>query len=607
MNPERWQQVKQIFNQAISRGAPERAEFLRRACEGDEDLRREVESLVASHEQAETGFLKGAAIDFSAAAVAAAPPRERPIGPYEIVELIGRGGMGEVYRAFRADGQYSKEVAIKLVRSCVESGGLVERFRNERQILALLEHPNIARLLDGGTTHDGVPYLIMELAEGEPIDQFCESRGLSLSERLQLFRKVCDAVHYAHQRLVIHRDLKPSNIVVTAEGVPKLLDFGIAKLVDPAADGGMTMTRAMTLAYASPEQIRGEALTTATDVYSLGVVLYQMLTGRSPYPGDTSTPHGLARAICELYPIKPSVAASSTAARERPASDERSTSESSPRQRRRRLSGDLDNILLTALRKGPAERYGSVEQFGEDLRRYLDHVPIRARKDTAGYRLSKFIGRHRAGVAATILATLAILGGLGASVYEARSAGRQRARAEQRFRDMRQLARSNIFEFNDAIQNLPGSAAARNLVIQRALGFLEKLGSDEAGDPEVMHEVAAGYERVAALQGSFSGPGIGDTAAALASYKKALAIRESLVAASGGDAEDLNDEYVSLAGYVGTLTRSGRVGEALRTAQQELAVADLLAARQPGDHRSTLARAGALVDVAMAMGGNGSA
>ena len=277
MNAERWQRVKQLLEEAIALAPTERSSFLDRACEGDTQLRREVMSLLSSHEQAGTGFLKDPAIDLNAAIPANARPGRR-IGVYQITEEIGHGGMGEVYRAVRADGQYTKEVAIKLVRSGIDSAFVQQRFRNERQILASLDHPNIARLLDGGTTDDGVPYLVMELIEGERIDTFCDEHKLSITERLRLFRQVCAAVQFAHQRLVIHRDIKPSNILVTKDGTPKLLDFGIAKIFDPTAeDGGeTTIGRAMTPEYASPEQIRGEPITTASDVYSLGVVLYQL-------------------------------------------------------------------------------------------------------------------------------------------------------------------------------------------------------------------------------------------------------------------------------------------------------------------------------------------
>lgn len=308
MNAENWQQVKQLLDQAIALDPAERRPFLDRTCNGDSELRRELESLLSSHEQAVTGFLNRPAVDLRAG-FPSPPVREgHRIGAYDILEVIGRGGMGEVYRAVRADGQFTKDVAVKLVRGGFDTTFVIERFRNERQILAGLDHPNIARLLDGGTTDDGIPYLVMELVRGIPIDDYCDQHGLDVTARLKLFVEVCGAVQYAHQRLVIHRDIKPSNILVTEEGVPKLLDFGIAKILDPAADVQVTVAAPMTPEYASPEQIRGEPITTATDVYSLGVVLYQLLAGRSPYPTKTRTAHEFACAICELEPERPSVA-----------------------------------------------------------------------------------------------------------------------------------------------------------------------------------------------------------------------------------------------------------------------------------------------------------
>jgi eukaryotic-like serine/threonine-protein kinase len=309
--PERWRQVREILDSAIAMAASERPSYLDKSCSGDVELRTEVESLLESHDRADV-FLKDPAIDLKSAIRDSGRQTDRAgrrIGVYQILEEIGHGGMGEVYRASRADGQYDKQVAIKFVRVGLDSSFVLERFRNERQILASLDHPNIAGLYDGGTTEDGIPYLVMELIEGTPIDRYCDEHNLDVPQRLRLFNQVCSAVQYAHQRLVIHRDIKPSNILVTAEGVPKLLDFGIAKILDPAASSETTVIRPMTLEYASPEQIRSEAITTATDVYSLGVVLYRLLTGKSPYPEATRTPLEFARVICETEPPRPSTVA----------------------------------------------------------------------------------------------------------------------------------------------------------------------------------------------------------------------------------------------------------------------------------------------------------
>jgi eukaryotic-like serine/threonine-protein kinase len=305
MNPERWQQVREIFDAVIALDAGARRASLDALCAGDAELRREVESLLTSDAEAESAFLNVPALSLKNPCSEAKPAPShvgRRMGAYNILEEIGHGGMGEVYRAARADGQYEKEVAIKLVRGGYDTASVLARFRHERQILASLDHPNIARLLDGGTTEEGIPYLVMELIEGTPIDRYCDSHELHVSERLRLFLQVCSAVQYAHQRLVIHRDIKPGNILVTKNGVPKLLDFGIAKILDPAESSETTLAQPMTPQFASPEQVRGDPITTATDVYSLGVVLYHLLTGRSPYPIDTHSPHQFARAICEWQP-----------------------------------------------------------------------------------------------------------------------------------------------------------------------------------------------------------------------------------------------------------------------------------------------------------------
>jgi serine/threonine protein kinase len=309
MNPERWQEIRAVLDKAIALSESERSAFLEATCSADPELRAEVESLLRSHEDAGSVFLKTPAANLGAIASNAQPIGSRAgrrIGVYQLVDQIGQGGMGEVYRAVRADGQYDKEVAIKFVRVGLDTAFVLERFRNERQVLASLDHPNIARLLDGGTTDEGVPYLVMELIEGTPIDQYCDVQRLAIPERLKLFLQVCSAVQYAHQRLVIHRDIKPGNILVTKDGVPKLLDFGIAKILDPSASPQTTGANPMTPEYASPEQVRGEPITTATDVYSLGVVLYQLMTGHSPYPKNTHVPHEFARAICEHEPERPS-------------------------------------------------------------------------------------------------------------------------------------------------------------------------------------------------------------------------------------------------------------------------------------------------------------
>ena len=320
MNSERWQHVKQVLDGALAVGSGEQPAYLDRACKGDAELRSEVESLLLHHHKAESGFLSQRSPILQMPSPAADRAFTRiglRVGVYELIEEIGKGGMGEVYRAARADGQYEKQVAVKLVRGGLDTASVLERFRHERQILASLDHPNIGRLLDGGTTDEGLPYLVMELIAGTPIDQHCDEHKLSITERLKLFRPVCAAVQYAHQHLVIHRDIKPSNVLVTADGIPKLLDFGIAKILDPSGSQETTVSHALTPEYASPEQVRGDPITTATDVYSLGVILYQLLTGHSPYPGyRTNAPSWRGR-FAKLSRGDPAALSTSTRANSR--------------------------------------------------------------------------------------------------------------------------------------------------------------------------------------------------------------------------------------------------------------------------------------------------
>jgi serine/threonine protein kinase/tetratricopeptide (TPR) repeat protein len=557
MTNERWQKVKEVLATVLEAPASSREARLDECCAGDESLRTEVELLLSYENQASSQFLNETALGDAAAAVLPADGQAwvgRRVGTYKTIELLGVGGMGEVYRAVRADGQYAKEVAVKLVRGGLDRGSVIERFRNERQILASLEHPNIARLLDGGTTDEGVPFLVMELIEGEPIDAYCNRHKLTVTERLQLFRQACSAVQYAHQRLVIHRDIKPSNMLVTSEGQLKLLDFGIAKLLTPIHDAetAFTMTQAMTPEFASPEQIRGEPVTTTTDVYSLGVVLYQLLTGRSPYPRNTSSPHRLVQAVCETDPARPSAAVLPAKLRTgdktvRTAQQEfvMRGGENSPAGLQRRLVGDLDNIVLMSLRKEPERRYASAEQLAEDLRRHVEGLPVGATKGSWSYWAGKFAKRHKAVMAASLAAVLALGIGVALTVREARIARRQaeiaemhKRRAEKRFDDARKLSDSFIFDVHDAIQNLPGSTPARKLVLDRALEYLDSVSKDADGDPDLERELAKGYQRLAVVQGNAAESNLGDVESGLTSDRKALALFEDVAKANPSNQQD---------------------------------------------------------------------
>ena len=402
MTKERWQQVKAVLDGALERTGAERMAFLAATCQGDEELRNEVDSLLASEAKAED-FIETPIFRIWKEDEKPLAEGQR-IGAYRIVREAGRGGMGAVYLAERADEEFRRQAAIKLVRRGMDTDEIVRRFRAERQILANLDHPNVARLLDAGTTEDGRPYFVMEWVEGRPIDEYCDAHQLPTRERLELFRKVCSAVHFAHQNLVVHRDLKPGNILVTAEGEPKLLDFGIAKLLASEQEPFTALTRVglrpMTPEFASPEQVRGEAITTASDVYALGVLLYVLLTGHSPYKPAAGDPQGLARAICETSPPRPSSVIGRMKEVDRPDGP----------ALRRRLVGDLDNIVLMAMKKEPQRRYASVDQLSNDIGRHLQGLPVAARKDTVGYRAAKFVGRHKLGVGLAAAVLLLIVG-----------------------------------------------------------------------------------------------------------------------------------------------------------------------------------------------------
>jgi non-specific serine/threonine protein kinase/serine/threonine-protein kinase len=460
------------------------------------------------------------------------------IGVYRVIRELGSGGMGVVYLAERADKQYEKRVAIKLIKRGMDTDSVLRHFRNERQILASFDHSNIARLLDGGSTESGLSYFVMEYVEGLPIDAYCKSHAVLINERLNLFRQVCAAVSYAHRRAVIHRDIKPSNILVTSDGTPKLLDFGIAKILQPAdsidASVSMTGLRLMTPEYASPEQVRGHPVTTATDVYSLGVVLYQLLTCQKPYRLKTPTPEEISRAITEQEPVRPSTAV---------ARSDGSSKSQIPNPKV--LRGDLDNIVLMALRKEPERRYQSVEQFSEDIRRYLKSRPIRARKDTIRYRAAKFVQRNRVATVAAMLVFLSLVGGIITTAWEARRARAEEAvakeekkRAERRFNDVRHLAHSVLFDYHDAIKNLPGATRVRERLVKDALVYLDSLASEAEGDPALQRELAGAYDRVGDVRGQAYGASLGDRAGAMDSYLKGLRIREALALTNPKDMQN---------------------------------------------------------------------
>jgi serine/threonine protein kinase len=590
--------VKSLLHEALEYEPQLQQSFLASACAGDIDLRDEIESLLTYHVDVNDDMIEKCAADAARLRVdpdaCGAMKIGSRIGAYRIVREIGHGGMGAVYLALRDDEHYRQQVAIKVIKPGLGGDAIRRRFRNEMQILAELNHPNIARLLDGGETSDGLPYFVMEYVEGSPINLYCDKHKLSTIQRLKLFCTVCAAVQYAHQHLVIHRDIKPGNILVTGDGLPKLVDFGIAKLLDrdgsaSSADATATAMRFITPEYSSPEQIRGVSVTTASDVYSLGVVLYELLSGCLPYRLKSRLPHEVARAICDQDAQRPSAAITR---RDEVKNPDGSACLTQTRQEgnairakriqklRKRLHGDLDNIVLMSMRKEPHRRYASVEQFAEDIRRHLDGLPVRARTDTFSYRTGKFVRRRKMAVAAAALVAITLLSGIIATAWEARVARAERARAERRFNEVRQLANSFVFEVHDAIVNLPGSTTARSLIVQRGLTYLDSLAQDAGGDRGLQRELATAYEKLGVVQYTPSVAHLGDLAGALQSHRKAATLREALVAADPANLDylrDLLDSYWFIATLLGAQGDLPRELEMLRQqlpARQQLAAAE---------------------------------
>ncbi|MCW7541754.1 protein kinase [Aquabacterium sp. A7-Y] len=509
--------MKGLLAEALTLPPSQRRVFVNRLAADDAALAEELGSLLDAAEASET------LLDRLPTVLAAEVDELRgascigqQLGSYRVVELIGRGGMGEVYRAERADGQYEQQVAIKLMGHSFDREHAISRFHAERQILASLDHPNLAKVFDGGVTEDGRPYFVMELVDGEPIDLYAERRKLPVQQRLQLFRTVCQVAHYAHSKGVVHRDLKPSNILVSGSGAVKLLDFGIAKRLG-SADGApptntRTAQRVLTLAYSSPEQVQGDEISPTSDIYSLGVVLHRLLTGTSPYLDlPTSSDYELAKAICDGEPTPPSKAVTE-------------------RRLRAQLRGDLDAVVLKALRKDPAARYASAEHLADDVFRHLERLPVHARRGAWSYRAGRFVQHHRVAVGVALVANLAMIGGLTVAVYQAYEANRERERAERHFADVRQLANVFIFDIHDAILTLPGSTPVRRLVVEKALAYLQKLSSEAGGDAGLLVEIAAGYRRVAEAIGGGNGPNLGDAKEAMSNFEKARELLEPLTA-----------------------------------------------------------------------------
>jgi serine/threonine protein kinase len=604
VTPERWSEIQRQLDVALSLTTVERQTFLESIGAKDIDLRRELESLLRG-ETDDPDFLITPAFSLlqSSSPETASSPFSitgQVVGAYRVTDLLGAGGMGEVYRGVRSDGAYDQQVAVKIVRPGAGGEFSSVRFRNERQILAKLDHPNIAKILDGGTTGSGLPYFVMELIDGVPITEYCDRNRLSIEERFRLFRTVCSAVHYAHQHLVVHRDIKPTNILVTPQGVPKLLDFGIAKMLStdsPAENATLTGVWAMTPQYASPEQLRGEPITTATDIYSLGLILYELLTGQRAHQFSSRMPHEMARVVLESDPRKPSSAIfrkplpggmqDDSAENSDAGSDPDATSElrgfSSTRKLHRRLVGDPDNIVLKALRKDPRERYASVDQLSEDIRRHLEGRPVVASKVTTAYRVRKYVLRHKAGVAGAVIVFLTLVIGIVITLREARIAQKNELRAEKRFNDVRKLANSLLFEIHDSIRDLPGSTPARKLIVGNALQYLDSLSSEAAGDASLQRELATAYERVAEVQGDYIFFNLGETENALRNYQKALSLRQHLASLKSATWEDQLALAKSYRLVAAQMRVTANLPAAFQNAQEAVSICESLRQAHPED------------------------
>jgi serine/threonine protein kinase len=530
MDSERWKQIKDAMEIALEQPAQNRAAVLREFCGADAELHAEVLSFL-DYASIENGFLEEEKLapekfDESGAFTG------RQIGKYKITGEIGAGGMGAVFRAQRADGEFAQTVAVKFLRQSFLSREAKRRFIQERQILAKLKHPFIAQLIDGGATEDGTPFLVMEFVEGTSITKYAEENALSLDEKLELFKNVCRAVSFAHQNFIVHRDLKPDNILISRDSTPKLLDFGIAKLVSET-ETNLTATRfqPFTPEYAAPEQIANQTISAASDVYSLGVILYELLTGAKPYCINSNDSLAQINSLFEKEPTKPSAVGSQqlNGSIKEIANNALTANPKSKIQNPKSLRGDLDTIVIKSLKRIPAERYASVENFAEDIRRYQTGLPISARPDTFFYRASKFVKRNRIATIAGVLIFAALAFGIGIALYQAKQAQTERTRAELRFAETRNIAKAVIFNYYDEINKLQGATKVRSMMISDALLYLDKLANDESAvkDAELRRELTEGYLRLGDVQGQPYGENLGDTDAAFASYTKALSIFEN--------------------------------------------------------------------------------
>ncbi len=516
--------LKELWRECQTLDEARRLEFIDQHCVDDPDLREELVSLIEA--DAEAGEW------LESPAVAHLPGR---LGPFLPVRELGAGGMGVVYLAVRTDGEFEQRVAVKMLQRSLATAAVVRRFQQERRILARLEHPYIARLIDGGEDASGQPYLVMEYVDGQPIDAWCQARGAGLQEKLSLMSRVCEAVHYAHQRLVVHRDLKPGNILVTADGQVKLLDFGVASLLEEPA--GPVTGLFVTPEYASPEQIEGLAVTTASDIYSLGVVLYRLVSGKLPYRTETTGRMELARAVCEQTPDPPT-------------------------------GTDLDDIILKALEKEPGRRYESASALAADIARFRSGQPVLARRPTFSYRARKFVNRNRYMVAAGALAVAAVVS---ATVI----ALQQRASAQALFRNSRALAGSLIWDVESTLREKSGTEA-RQVLLERATAYLDALRTSPYRDGTLAVEVAHGYRRLGEARSAVGGSGGNNPVQALADFRQGLKVLEERLKEAPDDLRSRRELVALKTGEGRLLNSQGRREEAGRVLAEALALAQQL-------------------------------
>ncbi len=576
MQNAEWLKIKETFNQTLDLPESEREKVLANC---DDFVRLEVCGLLDSMDESAKFIAEPAVIEFGLS-------EDRLIGTkiddYQIIKAIGAGGMGKVYLAQRTG--FEQKFALKLIKRGMDTDAVLHRFVRERQILSRLEHPNIARLLNVGSTDNDLPYFVMEYVEGEPLTKFCEAHQLNPNERLEIFQKVCSAVKYAHQNLIVHRDLKPSNILVTNDGTPKLLDFGIAKLLN-AEDFEKTATQAriLTPEYASPEQLNNLPITTATDVYSLGVILHEILNGKRP----AALGSGQWR--------------DSGAVRNTDKNNHETKHENNPKSKipNPKSRGDLDNIIHKSLHEETTRRYQTVQEFSEDIRRYLVGLPVTATADSAVYRFSKFVQRHRQGVGIGAVVAILILATSSVAIWQGITANRERAKSEKRFEQVRKLANIVLFEYHDGIEKLPGATAMREKMVTDSLEFLDNLSAEEGGNVDLQRDIVKAYQKVGDIQGGGNSGNVGKTNEALVNYQKAFSIQEKIVSANSANITDqkmLADLHINIGGLQQDI---GELHNTEKSFQSALDIYSNLQTQSPNDFKIRAAVAKTFWNIAL--------